>query len=118
MARAIYLWHCRPQTPFNQPQQLKIQPESQLNPLAILATTTPVPAASGLSIYQLINQGYSLKYSVPGGFGLQVAHLKAHRGPDKIEKIQVNQIKNTLTKPNLMSYDMHGTWDMLSSKIS
>jgi len=35
-------------------------------------------------------------------------------GPDKIEKIQVNQIKDILTEFNLMSYDLHGAWDDLT----
>jgi len=35
-------------------------------------------------------------------------------GPDKIEKIQVDQIMNILTELNLMSYDLHGAWDVLT----
>lgn len=35
-------------------------------------------------------------------------------GPDKIEKIQVNQIADILDELNLMSYDMHGAWDALT----
>ena len=35
-------------------------------------------------------------------------------GPDKIDKIQVDQIKHYLTELNLMSYDLHGAWDALT----
>ena len=35
-------------------------------------------------------------------------------GPDKIDKIQVNEIKDILTEFNLMSYDLHGAWDALT----
>ena len=35
-------------------------------------------------------------------------------GPDKIEKIQVDKIKDLLTELNLMTYDMHGAWDVLT----
>ena len=35
-------------------------------------------------------------------------------GPDKIDKIQVDQIKDVLTELNLMSYDLHGSWDALT----
>ena len=35
-------------------------------------------------------------------------------GPDKIDKIQVNEIKSILTEFNLMSYDLHGAWDALT----
>jgi len=35
-------------------------------------------------------------------------------GPDKIDKIEVNKIKDILTELNLMSYDLHGSWDVLT----
>eukprot|EP00970_Alexandrium_tamarense_P001266 scaffold131_cov206-Alexandrium_tamarense.AAC.6 len=35
-------------------------------------------------------------------------------GPDKIEKIQVEKITNILTELNLMSYDLHGAFDVLT----
>jgi chitinase len=35
-------------------------------------------------------------------------------GPDKIEKIQVDKIKDILDELNLMSYDLHGAWDVLT----
>src|SRR6056300_1040969 len=35
-------------------------------------------------------------------------------GPDKIENIQVDQIKDILDELNLMSYDLHGSWDVLT----
>ena len=35
-------------------------------------------------------------------------------GPDKIEKIQVEKIKDYLSELNLMTYDYHGAWDALS----
>jgi chitinase len=39
-------------------------------------------------------------------------------GPDKIDKIQVNEIKSILTEFNLMSYDLHGAWDALITGIN
>ena len=35
-------------------------------------------------------------------------------GPDKIEKIQVERIKDLLSELNLMTYDLHGAWDTLT----
>jgi len=35
-------------------------------------------------------------------------------GPDKIANIQIDQIKDILDELNLMSYDLHGAWDMLT----
>jgi len=35
-------------------------------------------------------------------------------GPDKITNIQVDQIKDILDEFNLMTYDLHGAWDMLT----
>ncbi|KAL3788754.1 hypothetical protein HJC23_012310 [Cyclotella cryptica] len=35
-------------------------------------------------------------------------------GPDKIADIQVDQIKDILDELNLMSYDLHGAWDVLT----
>ncbi|KAL7472628.1 hypothetical protein ACHAXS_012995 [Conticribra weissflogii] len=35
-------------------------------------------------------------------------------GPDKIENIEVHNIKDILDELNLMSYDLHGAWDELT----
>ena len=35
-------------------------------------------------------------------------------GPDKIANIQVDKIKDILDELNLMSYDLHGAWDVLT----
>ena len=35
-------------------------------------------------------------------------------GPNKIEKIQVERIKDLLSELNLMTYDLHGAWDTLT----
>ncbi len=35
-------------------------------------------------------------------------------GPDKIADIQVDKIKDILDELNLMSYDLHGAWDLLT----
>mmetsp|Transcript_17939 Transcript_17939/g.28156 ORF Transcript_17939/g.28156 Transcript_17939/m.28156 type:complete len:809 (-) Transcript_17939:110-2536(-) len=35
-------------------------------------------------------------------------------GPDKIANIQIDQIKDILDELNLMTYDLHGAWDLLT----
>ena len=45
------------------------------------------------------------------GYGLTAA---LPCGPDKIAKIQVDRIKDVLTELNLMTYDLHGSWDTLT----
>ena len=39
---------------------------------------------------------------------------RAQCGPDKIAKIEVEKISHILSELNLMTYDLHGSWDVLT----